>query len=73
MRFRPTKRRGGRAIRVLVASSEKIQRELNWRPQFAGLEKIIGSAWEWMRQHPRQYPAQLHNRFAGAAKRQAVA
>ena len=39
---------------VLVASSEKIQRELNWRPQFAGLEKIIGSAWEWMRQHPRQ-------------------
>lgn len=39
---------------ALVASSEKIQRELNWRPQFAGLEKIIGSAWEWMRQHQRQ-------------------
>ena len=32
---------------VLVASSEKIQRELGWRPQFASLDAIIASAWEW--------------------------
>jgi len=32
---------------VLVASSEKIQRELGWRPQFAALDTIVASAWEW--------------------------
>ena len=37
---------------VLVAGSEKIKRELGWRPQFAGLDTIIASAWEW---HQRRY------------------
>ena len=32
---------------VLVASSEKIKQELGWRPQFADLDTIIASAWEW--------------------------
>jgi UDP-glucose 4-epimerase len=32
---------------VLVASSEKIQRELGWRPERADLETIIDSAWKW--------------------------
>lgn len=32
---------------VLVASSEKIQRELGWTPQHAELEEIVTSAWEW--------------------------
>ena len=32
---------------VLVASSEKIKAELGWRPQFAELDQIISSAWEW--------------------------
>jgi UDP-glucose 4-epimerase len=32
---------------VLVASSEKIQRELGWKPKFADLDKIVASAWEW--------------------------
>jgi UDP-glucose 4-epimerase len=32
---------------VLVASSEKIQRELGWRPKFAELDTIVRSAWEW--------------------------
>lgn len=35
---------------VLVASSEKIQRELGWTPQHAGLEEIVASAWEWHQQ-----------------------
>ena len=34
---------------VLVASSEKIKRELGWKPQFADLDAIIASAWEWHR------------------------
>jgi UDP-glucose 4-epimerase len=32
---------------VLVASSEKIQRELGWHPTRAGLDTIIESAWKW--------------------------
>src|SRR5204863_1420526 len=31
----------------LIAASEKIQRELGWRPQFQSLEAIIQSAWKW--------------------------
>ena len=32
---------------VLVASSEKIKRELGWKPKFAELDTIVRSAWEW--------------------------
>ena len=41
---------------ALVASSEKIQRELGWRPRFPGLRDIVASAWEWHRTHPEGYP-----------------
>ena len=34
---------------VLIASSEKIQKELGWRPQQQDLRAIIESAWNWMR------------------------
>lgn len=37
---------------VLVASAEKIQRELGWRPKFAQLDAIMASAWEW---HQKRY------------------
>ena len=40
----------------LVASSEKIRRELGWNPQKPDLETILGSAWEWHRTHPKGYP-----------------
>jgi UDP-glucose 4-epimerase len=40
---------------VLVASSDRIRRELGWQPQFQALEEIIGSAWEWMQAHPEGY------------------
>lgn len=36
----------------LVASSQRISRELNWRPKYPGLEKIISSAWKWHLSHP---------------------
>ncbi len=36
----------------LVASSEKIRRELGWQPRHPDLETIIASAWEWHRTHP---------------------
>jgi UDP-glucose 4-epimerase len=37
---------------VLVAGSEKIKQELGWRPQFADLDVIVSSAWEW---HQKRY------------------
>lgn len=40
---------------VLVASSEKIRRELNWRPRHPELDEIVRSAWEWRRVHPNGY------------------
>ncbi len=40
---------------VLVASSVKAKEELGWRPQFADLETIVSSAWEWHRAHPQGY------------------
>ena len=41
---------------VLIASSEKIRRELGWQPQFTDLKSIIESAWQWHRAHPDGYP-----------------
>jgi len=49
-----TQRRPGDPA-VLVASSEKIQRELGWRPQHAELEQIVASAWKWHQAHPNGY------------------
>jgi UDP-glucose-4-epimerase GalE len=40
---------------VLVASSEKIQRELGWRPRYTDLRTIIETAWNWHRRHPKGY------------------
>jgi UDP-glucose 4-epimerase len=39
----------------LVASSEKIQRELGWRARYTDLASIVESAWNWHRAHPRGY------------------
>ncbi|MGB9846752.1 MAG: UDP-glucose 4-epimerase GalE, partial [Desulfotomaculales bacterium] len=41
---------------VLVASAEKIKRELGWKPQFTDLPTIIETAWRWHRENPRGYP-----------------
>ena len=40
---------------VLVASSDRIKRELRWQPQFPDLEQIVRSAWDWRRAHPNGY------------------
>jgi len=40
---------------VLIASSEKIKRELGWAPQFQDLRKIVDLAWQWWQRHPRGY------------------
>lgn len=40
---------------VLIASSEKIGRELGWSPRQQSLHSIIESAWRWMLAHPNGY------------------
>ena len=40
---------------VLIASSEKIKRELGWKPEMQDLRVIIESAWNWMQEHPNGY------------------
>ncbi len=40
---------------VLIASSEKIQRELGWKPERQNLRTIIESAWRWAQNHPNGY------------------
>jgi UDP-glucose 4-epimerase len=47
-------RRAGDASR-LVASADKIRRELGWQPKFPDLEQIIASAWKWHSSHPHGY------------------
>jgi UDP-glucose 4-epimerase len=39
----------------LIASSEKIKRELGWHPQFQSLDVIIASAWQWHQKFPTGY------------------
>jgi UDP-glucose 4-epimerase len=40
---------------VLVASSVRIRRELDWQPRFPALRDIVQTAWDWHRTHPAGY------------------
>ena len=40
---------------VLVASSEKAQKELHWKPRYNDLATIIESAWKWHKNHPNGF------------------
>jgi UDP-glucose 4-epimerase len=40
---------------TLVASSDRIRRELGWKPRYPDLHDIIESAWRWHHAHPSGY------------------
>lgn len=40
---------------ILIAASERIKRELGWKPQHDDLHEIITSAWAWHKWHPKGY------------------
>ena len=40
---------------VLVASSQKLQKTLGWKPAHSSLDEIIESAWLWKQAHPNGY------------------
>ena len=40
---------------VLIASGEKMRRELSWQPRHSSLPEIITSAWTWKQSRPNGY------------------
>lgn len=40
---------------ILIASSEKAKRILNWQPTHTSIEKIISDAWNWHKRHPHGF------------------
>ncbi len=40
---------------MLIASSAKAREVLGWNPQYADLETIIDTAWNWHKSHPNGY------------------
>ncbi|HDQ72735.1 MAG TPA: UDP-glucose 4-epimerase GalE [Chloroflexi bacterium] len=40
---------------TLIASSDKIRRELGWQPKYPDLNTIVEHAWAWHRTHPHGY------------------
>ena len=48
------KRRAGDPAR-LIASSEKIAKELHWKPEHSSVKEIVETAWRWHSGHPNGY------------------
>lgn len=40
---------------LLVASADKARQVLDWQPQYADLESIVASAWDWHSRYPHGY------------------
>ena len=40
---------------VLYADSQKIQRELGWKPRYTEIDPIVETAWNWFKNHPDGY------------------
>lgn len=41
---------------ILIASSDKIKKDLGWKPKYTDLEEIIYSQWKWFKKYPNGYP-----------------
>jgi UDP-glucose-4-epimerase GalE len=39
----------------LVADSSRAQRELDWKPQYTDIRRIVETAWRWHQSHPHGY------------------
>jgi UDP-glucose 4-epimerase len=50
IRSRDVERRAGDPA-VLIASSEKATKELQWRPQYTGIDQIVSDAWDFTQRH----------------------
>ena len=45
---------------ILFASSDRIRRELGWRPQYEDVDRIVETAWRWRERHPHGYSARVN-------------
>ncbi len=52
--YRTGARRAGDPAR-LVASSDRIRRELGWTPRFEAIDRVVETAWQWQRTHRHGY------------------
>jgi UDP-glucose 4-epimerase len=52
---------------VLVASSDKIRRELGWAPRLSSLESIVATAWAWKQRFPAGYAGEAERPQASRA------
>jgi UDP-glucose-4-epimerase GalE len=44
---------------ILFASSERIKRDLGWRPRFEDIDVIVDTAWRWRDAHPDGYRSRV--------------
>jgi len=51
---------------ILVATHDRVVRELGWTPRISSLRDIVQSAWDWKRKHPGGY-AEVPEVTAGLA------
>jgi UDP-glucose 4-epimerase len=42
---------------ALVASSDRIRKDLGWSPRYPDIDQIVDSAWRWHERHPNGYTA----------------
>jgi UDP-glucose-4-epimerase GalE len=40
---------------VLLASSDRIRRDLGWHPTYSSIDEIVGTAWRWRSAHPHGF------------------
>ena len=58
LKIREEARRAGDPA-ILVASSQKIRRELNWQPLYPEIRTIVMHAWHWHSTHPMGYAGNI--------------
>lgn len=39
---------------MLVANSDRFQKDTAWRPRFSDINTIVGTAWQWQQQYPKK-------------------
>ncbi len=49
-------------LATLIADSTTIKAELGWSPEFAQLNQIIETAWDWHKSHPQGYTTVTENK-----------